>query len=360
MLHQVFIESSRPMRFSEYADMLGVADLVLAITPEDVADAWGFYRKGKSNTMFTIERVEEGYVLSMDPLATYDDYRLFPYLVDSLSVYLADSPYEEEGDSAFAIYDEDWIEDSIGEAIAYLKCLLSMGWKYYIELPISDSAIFVSEEQLNKYGVTIHSSTPRIYGYVQYLMSHQLLPSSEEIENPDLNAEEEQYIDVPQHESIGTVRSWQTDGAETTESYSAADVQLLLLLAEMHDSGEMIAGVVLNDIGTIYENGIGVEKDIDTAIYWYRQAILQGDKLYAPTSLGDIYRRGYNNHAPDLRLALEAYLISEDPYAWYRIGQSYEEGWVSAINMDRAMIYYHRAAAVGHHLALRRLECEDE
>lgn len=358
MLQQISISSSVSFVFSEYLSILGMDDLELVISPDEIPDAWGFCRKGRSKTMFAIERVGGEYVLSMDCLASYDDYRLFPYLADCLSCYLAGCPYERDGKGAFAIFDEEWIEESIGEEIAYVKCMLALGVKYYIELPVSESFPYLNTEVLRRFGVSCHSSTPRIYGYTQYLMSHDLLPCDLEREEQDID--EDLYVDVPQHESIGTVRSWQTDGAETTESYSADDVAILLELAEEYKRGGEIEGVVLNDIGTIFENGIGVERDVDEAVFWYRQAIRHGDTLYAPTSLGDIYRRGYDNHAPDLPLALEAYRVSTDPYAWYRIGQSYEEGWIDAPNIGKAMFYYRRAADVGHHLALRRLECEDD
>jgi len=73
------------------------------------------------------------------------------------------------------------------------------------------------------------------------------------------------------------------------------------------------------------------------------------------SGLGDIYRRGKLDGKRNAKLALEAYHLSEDPYAWYRIGQSYEEGWVDAPDLDKAMIWFNKAAAVGHHLAIKRL-----
>lgn len=56
-----------------------------------------------------------------------------------------------------------------------------------------------------------------------------------------------------------------------------------------------------------------------------------------------------------MRLAVEAYSRSEDPYAWYRIGQSYEEGWNGEKDMGKAMAFYRKAADARHHLALKRL-----
>lgn len=357
MLQQVTIASNNDFVFQEFQKLLGMDDLVLSITPDDVPDAWGFYRKEKSNTLFIIEGSGDEYTLSMDCMASYDDYCLFPYLVDTLSTYLCDEPYEEEGVGAFKLFDEEWREDTIGEEIAYLKCMLSVGVKYYIELPISDDFPYVSESILHNFGVSINSSTPRIYGYVNYMLRHGLLLSNDERDEVELD---DVYVDVPQHESIGIVHSWQTDGAVTTESYSQEDVDLLIELGNEYKQGKNVEGVVLNDIGTIYENGIGTERNAELAIYWYKEAMKQGDRIYAPTSLGDIYRRGLDTIKPDLNLALEAYRQSDDPYAWYRIGQSYEEGWTGETDMEQAMKWYQKAAAVGHHLALKRLDCEDE
>ena len=89
--------------------------------------------------------------------------------------------------------------------------------------------------------------------------------------------DEEVQVDVPQHHSLATVRSWQTDGAETTESYCKEDVELLLQLSRKYKAGEPVEGVVLNDIGTIFEYGIGVEQDVETAIYWFEAACCNGD-----------------------------------------------------------------------------------
>lgn len=358
MVVQVFIESEIQFDFNRFVSLLGMDDFVLEVAPTDGSNVWGFYRSDKSTTLFAIVGEEDGYTLHMDRLSTYDDYTLFPYLVDTLSVYLTGSPYEIDGDGAFQIFDEEWIEDCIGEEIAYLKCTLKLGYGHYISLPIADTSVCVTEDILNRYGVTIYSSTPRIYGYVNLLLKRGLLPEDDG-HGGDV-PQEETMVDVPQHESIGTVLSWQTDGTETTESYSVEDVKLLLRIAERYKAGESFDGVVLNDIGTIFEYAIGVNRDAEAAVYWFKEAIRQGDLLYAPTSLGDIYRRGLGDIQVDLSLALEAYRQSIDPYSWYRIGQSYEEGWVAEPDMDAAMRYYHKAASVGHHLALRRLESDDE
>ncbi|MDO4496676.1 MAG: hypothetical protein Q4B58_02410 [Bacteroidales bacterium] len=100
-----------------------------------------------------------------------------------------------------------------------------------------------------------------------------------------------------------------------------------------------------------------MKQDFEKAVYWYKEAIRHGDLQYAPSSLGDIYRKGQENVERNPTLAIEAYKISTDPYAWFRLGQSYEEGWTAVPDMQKAMEYYEMAAARGHHLALKRLKC---
>lgn len=356
MLQQVIIESNVSLEFNELAHLLGADDLVLSITPEEVPNAWGFYREGHSTTLFTIERSDDAYIVSMDCMASYDDYSFFPYLVDTLHSYLCDVAYtSEDGKNAFQTFDEEWTEYCIGEEVAYLKCLLCIGQKYYFSLSLSGGFPYITESLLNKFGVSIHSSTPRIYGYIQYMLRNGLIPKDEECEEIEIDGDDDMEVDVPQHISIGVVKSWQTDGAETTESYAKEDVELLLAIRNRYKKNASIPGVVLNDIGTIFEHGIGVETNIPEAIKWYEEAIQKGDHYFAPTNLGDIYRRGLLDGKRNAALAVEAYHKSEDPYAWYRIGQSIEEGWLGEPNLEEAMEWYKKAAAVGHHLAIDRL-----
>lgn len=354
MLIQQIITSDEGLDFALLTNLLGVTDVRLVISPTDMAGCWAFYREEHSVTLFLIEKIDGAYVLSMDGLAAYDDYRFWPYLLDTLTRLLTHAPYQEEGKTAYQQYDENWVAYTMGEVVAYLKCHLVLNKKFYISLPIQEQNLYVSHAALRAMGVCIYSSTPRIFGYIHYMLNHQLLPYDEVVE--DLMIDEE--VDVPQHQSIGTVQSWQTDGAITTESYSLADTQLLLNIAHNYQCGMLdhVEGVVLNDIGTIHEHGIGTPQDAQKAIYWYGEAIKHGDLLYAPTNMGDIYRKGLPPVVKDLRKAVDAYMHSTDPYAWFRIGQSYEEGWVDCPNLEKAMLYYRKAAKAGHHLAVKRLK----
>lgn len=188
-------------------------------------------------------------------------------------------------------------------------------------------------------------------------MRHHLLPCLkdwDEMNVPD--TDEEVEVEIPQHEAIGRVKSWQPDGSGTYETYSKEDVEHLLFLAEEYKEGKSLHGVVLNDIGTIHQEGIGMPANGKEAIYWFKEATKQGDKLYAPTNLGDLYRKGCGEVSSDLKKAFEAYQLSTDPYAHYRIGQAYEEGWTGEPDIEKAMKWYRQAAEEGHHLAINRLK----
>ena len=165
-------------------------------------------------------------------------------------------------------------------------------------------------------------------------------------------------IDVPQHVSIGRVKSWQTDGTETWESFSREDVDMLLELGKEYREGTPVDGVVLNDIGTLYQEGVGVFPDGYQAEFWFKEAVRQGDLTYASANLGDLYRKGCGTLPVSLPQAFEAYRHSSDPYAFYRIGQGYEEGWTGVPDLHLAMFWYKKAAQAGHHLALKRLARE--
>ena len=323
-----------------------------------------FHRPEHSTTSFVISDDMHGKIgIGMDGLSSYDDYKFFPYLIDTLGLHLnGHSPklMSREDGKTYSVYERlgaQWIEDCIGEEIASLKVILSVIPRCYLELP-KDGIRYVSLEQLKKYGVNLHSSTPRIYGYVQYIMRKGLLPQATEAELEEDNRREELETDVdgPQLVSIGRVMSWQIDGAETWECYSREDTEMLVALGESYQAGADVAGVVLNDLGTIYQEGIGVERDGLKAEYWFKQAYLQGDHLYAPTNLGDLYRKGCGALPISLPLAFEAYKKSEDIYALYRIGQAYEEGWTGAPDREKALYWYRKAAEKKHHLAVRRLE----
>ena len=352
MLTTLHITSCNEFRQKIFLEFAGVEGLDCI----DMGDGiWCFYRQGVSTTYVELLKAGDNeYYVNFDNLSSYSDYLLFPYLLDSLVKHLQGEVECCRDANFYQLYDERWAESTIAEEIAVLKGTLSMVERYYVALPLIDNA-YISLDSLSDFGVGLHSSTPRIYGYVQYMMINRLLPIGVVVDEQSDVACEEIVIDIPQHVSIGKVKSWQLDGAETYESYSKEDVGLLLQLAEEFKQGRKLHGVLLNDIGTIYQEGIGVEKDGKQAIDWFRSAYMAGDTMYAPTNLGDLYRKGCGSVMPDLKMAFDAYCKSVDPYAHYRIGQAYEEGWIGEPNIKKALFWYEKSAKEGHHLAIKRM-----
>ena len=352
----ITIRSSQPLDFQEYSNMLEVPELVLDchFMVDNASMHWQFYRKDISTTLFSITYdLLDTYIIGVDNMAAYEDLKLFPYLVDTLAKYLNADKYTAH---IYTLMNEEWIENTIADEVAQLKGILSILPYYFFAQPFDDCS-FVSTDALYPFGVNLHSSTPRIYGYIQYMMKNKLLPKFNnwnEIPYPEEGLDME--VDVPQHIPIGRVKSWQLDGSETYETYSQEDVDHLLKLADEYDGGMQLSGVVLNDIGTIHQEGIGMPVDGEKAVYWFTKAYEAGDTLYAPTNLGDLYRKGCSTVKPNLKKAFEAYSLSTDPYAHYRLGQAYEEGWISEPNMQLAMKWYKQAAEEGHHLAIKRIK----
>ncbi len=352
----LYIRSNESFDFDSFKSYLEMSNLVLDFMFQDQHDfSWCFHLEGQSTTLFYITYNQKDiYTVSIDPLACYADFKFFPYLVDSLVHYLDGTSNIQH---IYQELDEDWIEETIANEIAHLKGTLSIFPRYYHKQPMHDN--FVTLDVLADCGVNLHSSTPRIYGYLQYLLRNNLLPlsdGSDEINQADVEqAEQIVEVDIPQHEPIGRVKSWQLDGSETYETYSQEDVNQLISLSKAYGFGKELQGVVLNDIGTIHQEGIGMPVNGEAAIYWFTEAFKAGDALYAPTNLGDLYRKGCGTVSPNLQKAFEAYCLSKDPYAHYRIGQAYEEGWISESNLTEAMKWYRQAAEEGHHLAIKRI-----
>lgn len=356
MNSSVAIYSNQEFCFKEFTTYLDVPGIIYDYCFEIQHESlnWVFHRDGKSTTPFILSYdLHDTYTISIDNLAAYDDYKFFPYLVDSLVNFLnGDIDYK----NIYKELNEDWIEETIAEEIARLKGTLTIAPYYFLTQAFNDFS-YITEKDLSQFGVNLHSSTPRIYGYIQYMLREDLLPHFNNWEEIDMSDIDEEFeVDIPQHIPIGRVKSWQLDGSETYETYSQEDVDHLLTLAAEYKNGRSLHGVVLNDIGTLNQEGIGIPVNGEDAIYWFTEAYHQGDKLYAPTNLGDLYRKGCGSVNPDLGKAFEAYSLSIDPYAHYRIGQAYEEGWMGIYDMKIAMKWYHQAAEEGHHLAIKRLK----
>ncbi|MBQ8520832.1 MAG: sel1 repeat family protein [Bacteroides sp.] len=351
----VNIRSTKTFHYYEFFKFLDVPHITLDCQFKTIDECmhWQFHCVNKSTTLFQLSYDNKGtYQISIDNLAAYDDLKLFPYLVDSLVKFLDG---QTDIENIYRKFNEEWRETTIADEIAMLKGTLSLYPFYFLVHPLEDFT-YVTLDLLLSCGVNLHSSTPRIYGYVQFLLRHKLLPHFDDYSQlPEYDDGEEVETDIPQHVPIGRVKSWQLDGSETYETYSQEDVNHLMFIANFHRKGKKVLGVVLNDIGTLHQEGIGMPVDGEAAVYWFTEAYEAGDTLYAPTNLGDLYRKGCGTIKPNLQKAFEAYSLSTDPYAHYRLGQAYEEGWTGKPDMKQAMKWYEQAAKEGHHLAIKRL-----
>ena len=136
-------------------------------------------------------------------------------------------------------------------------------------------------------------------------------------------------------------------------------VERLLDLLENHpDNAALQNKEVQNNIGIIFENGVMVKKDINKAVYWYELAISQEDDL-AMSNLADILRKGSQGYPKDLKRAFELYKRCGLPYAHYRVGEFYENGWGTESNLEEAKRYYRLAYKERHALAVKKLQSFD-
>lgn len=109
-----------------------------------------------------------------------------------------------------------------------------------------------------------------------------------------------------------------------------------------------------NDIGCMFENGLFGPKNISEAVKWYEKSVAQGND-YARSNLADILRKGTGGYPIDLKRAFELYKSCGFPYAHYRVGEFYEKGWGTDVNIAEAKRYYRLAYQEGHPLAKKKL-----
>ena len=113
--------------------------------------------------------------------------------------------------------------------------------------------------------------------------------------------------------------------------------------------------MLMNDIGTFFDDGVCVEPDVEKAVFWYEQAIENGNDL-ARSNLADILRKGSHGYPKDLKRAFELYKECGLPYAHYRVGEFYEHGWGVKQDLEAAKAYYRQAYKEGLGLASKKLK----
>ena len=135
-------------------------------------------------------------------------------------------------------------------------------------------------------------------------------------------------------------------------------VDELLEMAADEEEQEWLEAEDLNDLGIIYSESIGVDRDMQKAIMFYERAVELDDDL-ARSNLADIYRKGMNGVAVDHKKAFELYSDCKLPYAYYRVGEYYETGRAGITDQEEAKRYYRIAYKAGHNLARKKLETFD-
>ena len=125
-------------------------------------------------------------------------------------------------------------------------------------------------------------------------------------------------------------------------------IKAVKLFKEAAEQGHFMAQ---NDLGTMYIEGIGIEKNLSKGIYWIEKS---ASRSYDPTALYNLaqaYRKG-NGVKKDTEKALKYYKISaKQDYssAQYNLGVFYENGHLNlAKDLISAKEYYLSAAKQGH------------
>ncbi len=112
------------------------------------------------------------------------------------------------------------------------------------------------------------------------------------------------------------------------------EVQFVRTLAEQGNSRAQ------HNLGAMYLNGSGVQKDHEQALHWFEKAAQQGDAL-SQHNLGAIYLQGLGG-APDPAAAAHWFTkaaMQGDPRSQYSLGALYFEGLGLERNLEKAYIW---------------------
>lgn len=152
-----------------------------------------------------------------------------------------------------------------------------------------------------------------------------------------------------------------TDPNASFEDYgwTAEFVEDMLDIAENDPDHEWMSDhEFLNNLGIIYNDGIGVERDMQKAVLYFERAVALDDDL-ARSNLADIYRKGIGGVPIDHKKAFDLYKACRLPYAFYRVGEYYETGRAGIVDIEEAKKNYRVAYRAGHGLARKKLQAFD-
>ena len=110
------------------------------------------------------------------------------------------------------------------------------------------------------------------------------------------------------------------------------------------------------DIGTMYEKGNGVAKDVEKAFEWYTKSAKQGNDK-AAFKVGYAFLRGDGAAQDDAKALkwLNEAAEKNNVRAFYYLGTIYEKGRGVPVDMDKALRWYTRAAKGGYSYAEERV-----
>ncbi len=135
--------------------------------------------------------------------------------------------------------------------------------------------------------------------------------------------------------------------AETTSAVAAFEKDRTLA-----DEGDVEAQFRL---GSRYEKGEGVPRDVMKAIGWYQRAADNGS-VKAQINLGGIYMEGAAGVRRNYAEAKRWYLMAAEhgsAFAQFNLGLLYEQGWGASKDEAQALQYYLLAAKQGDDQASR-------
>ena len=146
-------------------------------------------------------------------------------------------------------------------------------------------------------------------------------------------------------------------------SYDAIDnkekaLELFLKCAQIENSDDAYIGYCQNNVGHMYDNGLGTKIDHAAAFYWYTKAENADIGPYPTTSLAAMYLQGHHVNQSYTK-AFELYRkAAEEEFdrANYALGLMYEKGEGTPYDYDKAKEYYLTAFQQGHELALDRID----
>ncbi len=138
--------------------------------------------------------------------------------------------------------------------------------------------------------------------------------------------------------------------------WTAEFVEDMLYVAEYEPEHEWMSdNEILNNLGIVYSDAVGVEQDMEKAIMYYEKAAALDDDL-ARSNLADIYRKGVGGVPKNPEKAFELYKACKLPYAYFRVGEAYEYGRGVEQNLEEAKRNYRFTYEPGHGLARRKLQ----